>query len=352
MFLFRILCLALLLCGFTSAQEVVPEQPTVEPEKAVESLPASSGANQENNRDFSGVLTFEKPFHDFGTVEQVDRLETSFQFVNTGYEVIEVEKVEADCGCTVPQLDKMVYEPGDSGILIVQFDPSQFVGEVEKKIWIRFTNAPEMILKVKANVIAEIAWSPRRISLASIALDATTQQAIEVSSDTLSKLEITQIKTYPDWLKAEIAEQSEKRGKLQLTIDPASFPKGQTKLRGYLSFATNANIQRNIRIPVEVSTRQQFTAEPPSAMFWNVNVNSLEPAEITIVSDSEAPFEIRDWRAKHPFVAVEIADNRLKVSLKAEAPAGRFADTIALTLVQGEQDFFLNIPVRGKILGN
>lgn len=297
-------------------------------------------------------ITFEKPSHDFGEVEQADTLETVFQFVNTGYETIIIDKVEADCGCTVPELDKQSYEPGESGTLAVSFDPSQFVGDVEKKVLIRLENKEEFTLKIKAKVIAEIAFEPQRIKLENVSTQNPSSTTVKVKSDTLQKLEITNLKTYPEWLSATLEPQSAQEVWVAVALDPKAFPNGQTILRGYLTFTSNANVQRNIRIPVEAQPQLRFTTTPPSAMFWNVNPSEAPVKEIAIASVSEQAFEIKTCTSSLPFVAVTPGEKTLTISLSEEAPTGRFAGTIQVTVLENDAEFQLSIPVRGKIQEN
>lgn len=45
-----------------------------------------------------------------------------FPFRNEGDKTVTISKIETSCGCTVPEVEKMTYPPGASGIIKARFD--------------------------------------------------------------------------------------------------------------------------------------------------------------------------------------------------------------------------------------
>ena len=69
-------------------------------------------------------IEFKEQEYDFGSFEPVgnDTLKShSFRFYNTGQQPLVILHVASSCGCTRPQYSKTPIEPGDSGIVTVNY---------------------------------------------------------------------------------------------------------------------------------------------------------------------------------------------------------------------------------------
>ncbi|RMH58815.1 MAG: DUF1573 domain-containing protein [Candidatus Hydrogenedentota bacterium] len=86
-------------------------------------------------------------FHPTIYEEKADYLDTQtvavYHFRNEGDKTVTIRKVRASCGCTVPQLDKRVYLPGETGVLRAFFAFGSRSGKQEKKIRI-WTNEKDL----------------------------------------------------------------------------------------------------------------------------------------------------------------------------------------------------------------
>ncbi len=69
------------------------------------------------------VITFDKSSHDFGTINEGDKVETDFTFTNTGNSDLIITNATGSCGCTVPDYPKNTpIAPGATGVIKVKFD--------------------------------------------------------------------------------------------------------------------------------------------------------------------------------------------------------------------------------------
>lgn len=64
-----------------------------------------------------------------------------FRFTNTGDQPIEILRVQSSCGCTVPELDKEKYAPGESGEIRALFTFGSRQGRQMKRITLRTDDA-------------------------------------------------------------------------------------------------------------------------------------------------------------------------------------------------------------------
>ena len=68
-------------------------------------------------------ITFDRIFHDFGTIKEGEIAKTVFSFTNTGENDLYIVDAIGSCGCTVPKYPKNIpIKPGESGKIEVNFD--------------------------------------------------------------------------------------------------------------------------------------------------------------------------------------------------------------------------------------
>ena len=68
-------------------------------------------------------ITFDRIFHDFGTIKEGEIAKTVFNFTNTGENDLYIVDAIGSCGCTVPKYPKNIaIKPGASGEIEVNFD--------------------------------------------------------------------------------------------------------------------------------------------------------------------------------------------------------------------------------------
>ncbi len=63
-----------------------------------------------------------------------ESVQAAFVFTNTTAEPVTIAEVHSTCGCTVPELDKRTYAPGESGTIRAVFTLGDRVGTQEKAI--------------------------------------------------------------------------------------------------------------------------------------------------------------------------------------------------------------------------
>ena len=86
-------------------------------------------------RNQPGKIRFESRSKKFGNVERGVQLHHNFKFTNKGDGELKIIGVHSSCGCTVTDIDSdKVYAPGESGILRVQLDTTDFSGDLNKTV--------------------------------------------------------------------------------------------------------------------------------------------------------------------------------------------------------------------------
>lgn len=110
-------------------------------------------ALQLSNEETSEI-SFNVLEHDFGKVEEGEKVAFIFSFENKGPGNLVIASASTSCGCTVPKYDKRPIPPGEGGSLEVVFNTSGYSGMQTKTITVNSNSkTPVTVLKIIAYVI-------------------------------------------------------------------------------------------------------------------------------------------------------------------------------------------------------
>lgn len=104
-------------------------------------------AQEENAKKSGPEITFKDTSHDFGDINQGDKVEYIFTFTNTGTEPLVLTEVVTTCGCTAPQWSKEPVMPGKTGQVHITFNSAHKSGRQNKVITVlsNATNNPARV---------------------------------------------------------------------------------------------------------------------------------------------------------------------------------------------------------------
>ena len=103
-----------------------------------------TAANETTTADAANapVMKFEKDTHDFGKINQGDKVTYDFKFTNTGKTPLIITDATATCGCTKPEWPKTPVKPGENGNIHVTFNSAGKNGLQDKMITITANTNP------------------------------------------------------------------------------------------------------------------------------------------------------------------------------------------------------------------
>ena len=92
----------------------------------------------------------------------------SYPFRNATSAPVTITQAVASCDCTLIDLAKKTYAPGESGVLVVRFDPTGRSGTVSRTINVVTDElgAPSQLLKLTAELPEVLTFTPRDLSWA------------------------------------------------------------------------------------------------------------------------------------------------------------------------------------------
>ena len=120
--------------------------------------------------DVSPKISFEQTVCDLGQVGLGSKNTCEFKFTNTGQGPLKITNVKSTCGCTVAQLEKKEYAPGESGTVKVTYTAPNTTTATQKSIYVSSNdNAnPNVRLTIKAEVVQIIQALPAKLGLSLI----------------------------------------------------------------------------------------------------------------------------------------------------------------------------------------
>ena len=126
----------------------------------------AAGASETNT--ITAAMNFDKVSHDFGTIEEGETVQTTFNFTNTGKADLLIVDARGSCGCTVPKYPKNIpIKPGETGQILVSFDSSNKPNMQQKTVTISAnTQSGRETLRIKAMVNADPVKQKQRDDLA------------------------------------------------------------------------------------------------------------------------------------------------------------------------------------------
>jgi hypothetical protein len=320
-----------------AAGQETPQQPKTTAVKTNEASEPNEKGTQSKPR-----ISFEKLVHDFGELGIGQKGECEFRFKNIGSEVLNINGIESTCGCTIPTLTKMQYQPGEEGTIKINYSGQNSPGSVERNVYVNTndTENQKVKLTIKANVILSLEVSPTQLRLLLGKENAAAPDIMLKSKDGNS---------------FAITDFSSTENTISVKFDPNAVansfvlkPKVDThKLRQYPNGSIKIELtyskQHSVSIPYEVIP--PFEAQPKRLLLTKFEPGSPQTAQILITSANNKPFKINSVSSKNGFVKVISQQPRsegIELTVQITAPAKKdnrsiyFSDELEIKINSGE----------------
>lgn len=277
-------------------------------------------------------IVFEKTVHDFGQIDPGSTLRCEFKFKNSGNALLKIGKVRAPCGCTVPELKKKQYEPGETGTLKVRYHASIRPGPATKHIFVPSNDPenPEVKLAVKSEVVEKVNVKPKRLSL-SLKKENAGCPKITITSIDAQPFSIRKFESPGNCITADFnPDEKATEFVLQPKVD---IPKLRKTLNG--SIRIEITHPKLNRLTVTYSAPPDFQTRPQTIFIQQAEPNKPVQKKIWVKSNYGEDFEIE---------AISSQKGSIKV-LSRNKQAGQFALDIEITPPEpvGKLKFFRDV---------
>jgi hypothetical protein len=287
-------------------------------------------------------ITFGSLIYDYGEIGAGTRNSCEFSFKNTGKTLLKISEVNAPCGCTVPQLARREYAPGESGILTVIYRPGNNSGTATKRLYVNSNDKakPRLGLTIKAKVVVKVEHKPERLNLLLKGENASSPEITLKSRDNLA-FAITGFKSSGDSITTEFDPLVKAASfVLKPKVDMEKLRKG---LRGQVEISLTHPECKKITIIFD--TLAEFKLEPRIVYVREAEPQKPVTKKVWVFSNYNEDIEVESTSSKKGFVKVltqEKIQNGYQFELQITPPVAEsnrriFTDVFSVKL-KGAQE--------------
>lgn len=131
------------------------------------------------------ALQCNQPVFDFGRWFEGRMIEHTFHVINRSRQPVQIERVNASCGCTTvaKELEGKIIDPQGSFEIPVKLDLSGKRGEIEQPVIVTFAGEPKLQLtvKLKGTAEAEWTWTPEQVVFEGLRSDERASRTVTLT---------------------------------------------------------------------------------------------------------------------------------------------------------------------------
>ena len=294
-------------------------------------------------------ISFEVTTHDLGMVGPDTKHLCEFKFTNKGEGLLKMDRVQATCGCTVPELPKKEYAPGESGTLKVKYHSSKYPGRVTRRLYVHSNDKTKsnVELNIKAEIVKKVKFEPTSMKLL---LNKENAGCGEITLTSIDDQPFG-IKRFKSTANSITADTDPSVEATKFVLQPkADIERLEQTLTGGIEISLTHPQCDMVVIPFNVLPR--FKAEPASIIVFNAEADKPSRKELWVLNNYNEDFEIESAFGDKDIIKVanqEKIDNRYKLELEITPPPAedeqkRFLDIFRVNIKGGDK---LKIRCRG-----
>jgi hypothetical protein len=301
-------------------------------------------------------ITFDKaPICNLGNIKPGSINMCEFKFTNTGDSLLKITEITKTCGCTPYKLEKMDYQPGESGTLKVEYHASRQPASIKKSLFMSSNDKakPRIELVIIGDIVENFDYEPKKLELV-LNKENAGCPAITIRSRERKLFSIKQFKAIgrptleEDFITADFNSTAKAT---EFVLQPkVDVEKLRNEQGGSIEIVVSRPESDRITIPFDVLPR--FKVNPPSLIIFKAEPQKPVTREVWILSNYDEDFEIESTSTQQGTIKVlsqEKIENRYKFELEITPPVTEksrkafFTDMFFVNVKGGEQ---LKIPCR------
>jgi len=297
-----------LVWGLVSQETYVPAQTPFEPAPLVPPPPAANSPAS-LPVDPAPRIQFATPIHDFGRVVSGAVLRHDFYFTNVGSVPLEISNVQVSCGCTTAGEWSRRVEPGQTGMIPIQFATAGFQGMVFKTITIHCNDPqqPNVTLQLRANLWNPIEVNPRYATLrANPERFSQARAVVQILNHEEAPLQLkTPVSSNP-LLQAEVLERVPGR-EFELILTPTGqAPPGPTQAT--ISIPTSSTNVPVLNLTAIVILDPVVTVSPPFIQLAPGPLPAPQTVEVHVMNQGTNRLELSEVSVSNTNVTAEVQE--------------------------------------------
>jgi hypothetical protein len=252
------------------------------------------------------MIQFDSLTYDFGRAASGEKVRHIFTVTNTGNRMLEITNVRPGCHCTTAGDWTHRIEPGQTGVIPIQFDSAQNSGNITKTVdvYSNAKNQPRLTLFLKGAVWRPIEINPQTAFI-NIPADTTNRESttVKIVNKTDSPMTLSEPTSTNPSFSAELKEtQPGKEFELVITAEPpftVGNAPGTISMKTSLTNSPAINITAVARVApaIQVNPPQFYLNALPNRWYTNrVSIRGNIASNVLILSNaiaSDSRIEVR-----------------------------------------------------------
>lgn len=297
-------------------------------------------------------IRFEKVVHDFGEIGPGTRNSCEFRFTNTGIGMLKIVNIETPCGCTVPELKKRQYSPGEPGTLKVTYSASTQPASPRKYVYVHTNDAasPKVTLTIKARIVPKVSYEPKRLNLL-LKDENAGCPAITLTSLDKKPFSVTGIRVSGNSISADLDSSVEAT---KFVLRPkVNLARLRTGPNGLINISLTHAECKKVTIPF--SALAKFRITPPQLIVLKAEPQKPVVKRLWVLNNYGQDFEIESVSSRNKLTKVlsqKKVTNGYQFDLEITPPASEdkrtvFTDVFSMHIKDAE---ILSVDCRGFYL--
>jgi len=273
----------------------------------------------------SPKISFATTAHDFGKINSGQPVRHDFIFTNTGTATLDILEVKPSCGCTTAGAWDKKVEPGKTGVIPLQFNPTGFGGAIAKSATVTCNDPAQSttILKLTGTVWKPIDMTPNIASFIYQSDDQTNQtKAIKIVNNMDAPLTLSDAKSSHSAFKVEVKTVTEgKEFELLVTAVP---PFTNRTAFGSITVKTSATNMPQLGVSAHVTVQQQLMVYPEQLYLPPGPLSNAVNLAVTVRNTGSNALTLTDALVSIPGATVTVQETQpgRLFNLRANFPPG------------------------------
>jgi hypothetical protein len=295
-------------------------------------------------------IKFENTLLDLGQIGPGTQAKGEFKFTNIGNYTLEISNVSQCCG-VVTRLDKIKYEPGESGTLKIEYRATGQAGTIRRQPIVQSNDPiqPNVALTVKVEIVQKVTWKPDKLKLV---LDEENAKCPKLTINSIDNqpFSIIGLKSTADCITADF-DPSIKATKFVLDLK-VDLEKLAENTKGSINITLTHPECKLANVLFDVMPK--FTLNPSLMIVFRAKALQPITRQVRIFNNYNEDFEIESISSQQNYIKVlnqtKIKDGYqfdIEIIPPPDEGKQKFTDVLSIDIKDGDK---LTVPCNGYYL--
>lgn len=287
-------------------------------------------------------IVFEKTVHDFGEVGPKETVSCEFKFTNAGDDVLKVGQPNSPCPCTVAELTKTEYAPGEPGVIIItKYEVPEHEGPTSQPLNVPTNDKTKgtVTLTVRAKVVRKVVFSPKDLKIL-LRDEDTVCPEITLRSIDGRLFAIKNFKSTTSTMTCEYDPSAmAKKHVIRPKLDLKGFHK---RVRGHVDIELTHPGCKTVNIPFTLIP--SFHIDPAIIVLFDLEPGKAVKKSLALANTLGEDFEVVSVSSDKGLISVlsqekteNVYEFELEITPPADTSVRRLRDTLYIDLRSGKR---------------